>query len=273
MSERLHGRKVVFDVGQPGELATSITGLPIVFDIAFKLDGKPNAGQIAIKGAARDLYGAAQRKGAVVRLLAGYTTPKLIFVGNPIPKVGARYYHDGGSRTLDIQALDAGNRYAVSYLDLSLDGPTTGLEIMRAAATQLAIPLGPLPAELATLTFGNGFHASGKVDRVLDRLGLMAGFAATTRDGALLAIPNDGDSGEVAPVLSTESGNLLNLQLQKDGTIEYRALLDGSIRPGRRVVFEHPDFSGVAKARDTRFYGDPGWDTPFYTEGTARRVG
>lgn len=270
MTERLHGRRVIFEVGQPGAIGISIEGLPISFDAQYKLDGKPNQGAIAVRGAARDLYAASAEKGALVRVLAGYNTPKLVFTGNPIPRVGCSYGHDAGARVLEIQALDAGNKYATTYLDISIDGQTTALQVVKECAKQLALPIGPLPDVLGSTQFGEGFYASGKVDKVLAEVGALTDLDFTTRDGALLAIPRNGDTGERVIVLSTQNGNLLNMQRQKDGTIQYTALLEGSLRPGRRVVFEHPDFEGEAKLRDVRHNGDPGWDTPFYTSGTAR---
>lgn len=272
MSERLHGRRVILEIGQPGEPGVSIEGLPIAFDIQFKLDGKPNQGAITASGVARDLYGAAQQPGAIVRLFAGYNTPKLIFTGDPIPRIGVKYGHAVGTRVLEIQALDTGSKYSNTYVDISIDGQTTLKQVVDAIAVALALPVGPLPPELSTLQFGEGFYASGKPDAVLARVGAMADLDFTTRDGALLAIPRSGHSGEPVVVLSTAGGNLLNMQQQKDGTIEYTALLDGSIRPGRRIVFDHPDFKGQAKARDVRFHGDPGWAAPFYTSGTARAL-
>lgn len=266
----MRDRRVVFEVGQPGAPAVSIEGLPISFDIQFKIDGTPNQGAIAVRGAARDLYGAASQRGAVVRLLAGYGTPALIFTGAPIPRVGVSYSHDAGARVLEVQALDAGRRFAVSYLDLSFDGQTSVRQVVDEIAKALALPVGPLPTRLSRLPVGERFWAADKVDRVLARLGEIAGVDFTIRDGALLAIERNDTTLEPVVALSTASGSLLSMRMQADKTIQFHALLEPAIRPGRRLLIEHPDFTGEVKARDVRFYGDPGWGTPFYTDGTAR---
>lgn len=252
----LYGRRVILQVGQPNAEGLSWEGLRVSFRVQKNLGKNANKAAIAAYNLAPQSVARFQEPGAVVRLFAGHSIPRLIASGSPV-KDGVQVERQGTERVLSLEIQDGGRQLVTSRLNLTFATETSAEQVFRTVADQLGVPLGATP-ELADVRLTQGITLTGPTRDVLGRLGDMAGLDLTIRDGALDAIARDGDAGDSAVVLSTANGNLLRV-VRKDRGIEAVAILDARIQPGRRFVVESTvdtSLSGIYKARDVEYSGD-----------------
>lgn len=278
---QLLGRRVRVQIGLPGEPGLELTfspenggtGYEIGFSIDHKLDGKPSKGDVEIYNAPPAALRAAQQKACLVRVFAGYDVERLLFQGNPLPRYGADSSIDGGDRVLKVAAQDGRRAYQLPNISRSWGTEVYLSEVVRKVAEDMATTAAPLPASMSTFEFPQGLTLTGKPRDALKSLSAAIGATAMIRDGVLFIVEADGVTGEPAVVFSPEQGNLFKVTPQKDGIVSIHGALDGSVRPGRRfVIKDHPDYSGVYKARDVSFRGSSGFDTPFDVIATGKAV-
>jgi hypothetical protein len=255
-------RQVVFEVGQPGEQGVSFSGLRVAFRVTHTRAADPSPATISIWNLRPETIAEFQRENAVVRLLAGYDVPRLIFEGNALVD-GVTVDRRGVDRILTVKAQDGLIAVQSSQVDVSFDGETTLTEILEEALGQLGLPRGP-SAEVPDIRFSDyTYHgdASGLMDRIAD----MASVDWLIRDGAIVLIGEGATSGETASVYSAKNGNLIGSPTRKDTGVEVTALLDASMRPGMPFVVESEEINGEFIADEVVFSGDSGFATPFYT--------
>lgn len=268
MSE-LFGRQVFLQIGTEDSPGKSFRDLRISFRVDMTRAGTPNEATIAIYNVNEDTISLAQRPGAVIRLLAGYDVPRLIFRGSPVAN-GVRQQKQGPDRVLTIQAQDGGRELAGARVSVSFSTPTTLRQVFDEVAAQLGLPRGTIRLDDDAISYPNGVALQGTARDILDRIALSTGAHAFVRDGALHLIDADGDTGEQAVEFSAERGNLVGSPTPKDEGVEVTALLEPSVRPGRPFALRSRRFNGIYVARDVSFIGDSGWDQAFYTVVTGR---
>lgn len=268
----LFGRQVVLQLGTEASRGREFAEHRVSFRVNMRRTGSPNTGSIVAYNLSEESVALIQQPQAVVRLLAGYTVPRLIFRGSPV-KNGVRIEKQGPNRLLKIEAADGGRQLKSSRITVSFATQVTFREVFDAVAAQLGLPLGTISIDDDAITYPNGIVLIGLVRDVLERLAVSTDRHIFIRDGALHAIPRDGDTGEVAVVFSSELGNLIGSPSPKDDGIEVRALLEPSIRPGRPFVVKSRRYNGVYIARDVTFVGDSGWDQAFYVIVTGKERG
>lgn len=253
----LFGRRVILQVGQPGEAGLSWEDLRVGFRVTKNLSRNANKAEVVAYNLAPGLVSRFQAPGVVVRLFAGYDSPRLIGQGSPI-KDGVRLERRGADRILTVEFQDGGRELVSSRLNVTFATETSAEQVFRAVAQELGTPLGFVP-ELPDVRLTQGATFTGPTRDVLRRLSDMTGTDIMIRDGSLEAVPRDGDAGESAVVLSTIGGTLFRVVRKDDGKIEVVALLEALIQPGRRFVVESTEdesLSGIYKARDVEYRGD-----------------
>lgn len=265
----LFGRQVILQIGTAGNPGKSFRELRVSFRVDMTRAGTPNEAKIAIYNVNEDSISLAQQPGAIIRLLAGYDVPRLIFRGSPVAN-GVKLTKQGPDRVMSIEAQDGGRELAGARLNVSFSTPTTLRQVFDEVARQLGLPTGTIRLKEDAISYPNGITLTGPVRDVLDRLALSTGSHAFVRDGVLYFLEADGSTPEVAIEFSTERGNLIGSPTPKDKGVEVTALLEPSIRPGRPFVLRSRRYDGVYIARDVTFVGDSGWDQAFYTIVTGR---
>lgn len=265
----LFGRQVVVQFGQPGEKGRSYTGLRVRFRVDMNRGGSPNKALIDVWNLGDEAVALLQEPGVVVRLLAGYDVPRLLFAGDPI-KNGVRSQRQGPDRILHVEAADGLRAYQTARVNVSFATETTLEQVLDEVATQLGLPLGSIRYE-SDLRFPHGITLVGAAREVLDRLAVATETEWSIRDGTLQIVGRDSDTGETAIRVSSAKGfrNLIGAPTRTDKGVEVTTLLDPSIRPGRVVQLESEQFNGLYVVRDVRFEGDSG-ERPWYTVFTAR---
>jgi len=266
MSERLYGRKVIVEIGVPGQQFRRWEGLRVAARVRLGIESSPNAADIQIYNLSKDSIAVAQEPGAAVRLFAGYSTPRLIFAG-PINRGGAVMSKQGPDRVLGIEAQDGGDRYRAARINKTFDRGMSFQDIFDALAEEVGLPLGvvEIPAG-AQLT--QSITLAGRASDELDRLALMAGADWSIQQGSLQFIPRGKDAPDQAVLVSSDPAvrNLIGSPSPGNNGMDVRALLDGRFLPGRRIKLESDDFDGVYRIRQIEHALDSGWDQPFYSD-------
>lgn len=269
MSE-MFGRQVIVEIGEAGGVGRRFKNLRIGGRIEKSPKSGPNTAVLEIYNPAPDSIAAAQNPRAVVRVLAGHDVPRLLFVGTII-KNGARIEQAGPDRILTIEAMDGGRSYQEAHINESFSRTSTMEQVFGALAAKLGVQLGAVsPGE--SMQFPRGLTLAGPVRSVLDDLASSLGAEWSIQDGALQVLSDDEDTGEAVVRVSSRTGNLIGTpKIGSDG-LEITALLDGRLRPGRRLVIESKQFEGVYRASEVQHIFDSGWDSSFHTVVVAKEV-
>lgn len=269
----LFGRQVIVRLGPAGGQGRELSGLRIGFQVKLSASSSTNSATITIYNPAPDTISAIQDPTAVVELLAGYSVARLRFRGNPTPG-GVSIARQGPDRILKIEAQEAGYawrtaRVSVSYAD-AVDLETVYADV----SAQLGLPAAVVRVP-AAVSFAPGLVLTGLASEVLDRLAQMSGSQLFTRDGGVCFIEAGGDTGEVAPVFSAASGNLIGSPTPtavsgstSSNGIRVRALLDADLRPGQKFQVESESYNGTYTATDVQMAGDSGFAQDFYLDAT-----
>lgn len=272
----LFGRQVIVRLGPAGGTGRELSGLRVGFAVKLSTSSSVNTATITIYNPAPDTISAIQDPTAAIELLAGYSVARLRFRGNPTPG-GVSIARQGPDRILKIEAQEAGYawrsaRVSVSYAE-SVDLETVYAEV----STQLGLPAAVVQVP-SGVVFAPGLVLTGLASDVLARLAAMSGSQTFTRDGGICFIPIDGDTGEVAPIYSAASGNLIGSPTPTVASsggstggsngIKIRGLLDADLRPGQKFQVESESYNGTYTATDVSMSGDSGFAQDFYLDAT-----
>lgn len=267
MSEILFNRNVILEAGVPGTQGLRWTENRIAFKVEKKVTKTTNEAQIELFNPNEQSVAAFQAPGVIVRLFAGYEFPKQIFQGDPINN-GVNLERSSEDRVLKIEAQDGGRLLESAQVNETFTTATDLSQVLQRLSDNFGFEVGNLRGA-ENIEFPNGINLNGKMDLVLDRLGSMSNADWSIQDGALQMVKDNGDTGEPAVLFSTQNGNLKSVVRKDKGKIEMTAVLEGSIKPGRRFVVESESINGIFKAQDVSFNGD-NWSSDFDVKAIGR---
>lgn len=258
----LFNRQVIVRLIPPGGgSARELRGLRVSFEVRMSASGTPNQGTIQIWNPAPESVSVIQQPGATIELWAGYDVPTLLFRGNPSTS-GVTLTRPVPDRVLKVEAQDGGDTYSLARVTISTAAPITAEAIVAEALRQAGVPAGavrvPPGYALPSFTF------QGALRDLMVRLAELTGAQWFLRDGAVCFLEAGGDTGEQAIRISGQAGNLIGSPAPKDGSVEVKALLAPTLRPGMLFELQSLDYNGLYVASDVKFTGDSGFDTPFY---------
>lgn len=271
MTERLYQRHVIAEIGRPGDEFRRWEGLRVSARVRKDLSGEPNAAEIDIYNLTKDSISLAQERGAMVRLFAGYSVPRMVFAG-PINPGGAVMARRGPDRILSLEAQDGGNRHREARVNKTFDRGTSYRDIFDELADITGLPLGAV--DVPSGQIDRDVTLTGRVSDVLDRLATTAGADWSFQDGELQFLPRGKGRPDQAILVSSAPGhrNLIGSPAPGADGLEVRALLDGRFIPGRRVRLESGDFTGTYRILQVEHVLDSGWDQSFYSDLIMRAV-
>ena len=241
----LFGRQVWVEVG-----TRKLEGLRVSFRAHLDRSGTPNTASIEVYNCAPGTILLAQDPASVVRLVAGYDTPRAIFVGNPT-KHGVVVTKQGPDRILKLELQDGGHQLATARIDIGYQTEVSVSQILDTLIAKLGLPRGVIQVS-DDKRFPHGVTLRGPVREVLDRIAVMSAQGKAgwfVRDGALYLLPHNAGTAEQAIEVSVDRGNLIGSPGPKDEGIEVTTLLDPGIRPGRTVVVKSERVDGTYGAR------------------------
>ncbi|MFU8802628.1 MAG: hypothetical protein ACNA8W_02355 [Bradymonadaceae bacterium] len=263
----LFGRQIIIEIGEPGGEARRWTELRISGRVEKSPARSPNTCIIEVYNPSPVAIALAQVRGVVVRVLAGHSVPRLLFTGT-VNKGGAVLAKQGVDRVLTIEATDGGRRFQEAHVNQTFSRELTAEQVFGILADAMGLPLGAV--QVGEDVRFSGVSVVGPVRDALDDLVRSIGARWSVQDGALQVLTDDEDTGEAVVVVSAKSGNLIGSPSPTDDGIEFTALLDGRIRPGRRVILESEQYKGTYRAREVQHVFDSGWEDSFYTVVTGR---
>jgi hypothetical protein len=247
------GRQVILEFGLPGQQGRRFRDLSVTFRVEMTQTATPNTARIVARNLAADSVALLQRDGVVVRLLAGYDAPRLVFQGEPV-RNGVDERYEGTDRVLTLDLQDGGRSYRLGRVSVSYATATTLGQVLDAVTDQLGLPLGTIDVD-RTVGLGRGIVLRGPARDVLDQIAEASDARWSIIDGALNIIARTGSLADQAVVFSAARGNLIGSPSRKDGGVEVKGLIAPSLRPGKLFRVESAFITGDYVATEVDFMG------------------
>lgn len=269
MAEQLYGRQVIVEIGVAGELRRW-RGLQVTGSVKKGRTSSANTAEVDITNLGPDSIAAAQSEEAIIRVFAGYETQRLLFTGTVNPG-GATLEKQGPDRVLSISAKDGGYEYLRSRVNKSFDRGTSWQTVFDEMATATGLPIGNV--NVPTGATNEGLVLVGSVRDVMRRLADTVDAEVSIQNQSWQVLPRGEPSADEAVVLSsTRLRNLIGSPSKERGGLKAKALLDGRISPGRRVVLESEEYSGDYRVVDVEHTFDSRMGQEFYSTATLEEV-
>lgn len=173
-----------------------------------------------------------------------------------------------------IEAEDAGNQLANARISKSLGPGSTMYQILNELAIALNVGSGNSLLKFATQLSGlrvykKGVVLHGKVSDLLDRYCTSAGFRWCVMDGQLQVLGKNESLLETVVILNSSTGLIGSPELGEEGTIKCTALMQGRIKPGKKLLVESEKVTGSFRTEKVIFEGDT-WGENWYSQIEAR---
>jgi len=272
---RLFNRQVAVELGRPGSAGIRLEGLRVGFRVEHKAERSPSVASIEVYNPAPTTVGLLDDPATVVRLYVGYAPlPRLVFVGRQV-RSGVSLSTQGADRVLRIDASDGGRGFTRTLISVSFAKGTTFGRVLSEVIAKSGWARGAITIDTnAQLPYG--VVLVGRPSEIMDRIA--SGLAAPgadwfVRDEALYVVTRGESTPEVAPLISSRTGNLIGTPTPTGEGLKVRALIDATMRPGRKVAIQSARISGLFVVRDALFFGDSGFASPYWMDLTARPLG
>lgn len=247
----LFGRTAELTVGVPGEQGKKFTKLRMTFSIEKSIESNPNPGKVSIYNLSEQSRALFEQKKATIIFAAGYTIPEVLFTGDVKKPLHNR---SGPDWITEIEAGDGETAYQEARIDKSYSPGSSVRQIVTDLGKSLGTSIGEIQGVTAE-TFVQGFVASGPVRKYLDEMTQKQGLKWSIQDNALQILPKGGSTTEEAIVLSAASG-LVGNPKKKDKGVEFQALLQPKIKPGRKVIIVSKTVTGTYTVQKVTHSGD-----------------
>lgn len=263
----LYLRKVVLDVIPATGSAKRIDGLRIKFNIEKTNEKTPNDARIEIFNLSDATRSMLEAKNTRVSLAVGYdglapggflgtglgssSNVASIFVGNVKKAIHER---TGADIITKVDAADGGNRYRNSRLDKGFP-PNVKLQAV-IDEIQAAMELGKGAQEgVPDKSYANGVAFSGLCREHLTELCRANGLEWSIQDESLQIIPA-GRAASNSLILLTPDTGLVGHPSKTDKGVEFQALIQPELKPGRKVQVDSRTLKGTFKLRKVTHDGD-----------------
>lgn len=269
---QLWNREVGLRFGIKGFLGIKITQLRVAFVIGATSDKNANTSKIKVYNLNEKSRSILEQGGDLVAILeAGYKRPtgtglEVLFKGE-IDKSQFRRVGPDWVTTLFIK--DGNTAITKVHFEKSFAGPIDLKEIAREVVQKLKDEAGIIVKDLKNLNseiIQNGFSANGLASKILDKLIDKQGLEWNIQNGELQIIAPDSSDDE-AIVLTPETG-LIGSPVRRENGIEFRALLQPKVKPGRAVKIISRNINGLFRIRQAQFKGDT-HGTPWFVTAVA----
>jgi hypothetical protein len=255
----------------------AVTTLRVAFNITKDSNRDPNKAEITLYNlnlAHRQLfqqYADVELQTWPVTVEAGYIgTRQLIFLGD-IQNVSS--HKEGVTWITTIQASDGGKKYASARFNQSFGPGSSVVTVLSAVILAFGIGPGNAIKQIAKsprgfTTFAKGVVVSGRISDILDKYISSVGYQWSIQDNQLQVLQPSQATGEPVVLLNQYTGLIGSPEMSEKGKITFRSLLQGSIKPGRRLAIESNTANGVFVDEKVQYLGDT-WGTDWYAIGEA----
>jgi hypothetical protein len=245
-SDELLDRIASITFGIPGGEGHTFTDIRIAAKIEKTAMGVPNKGKIKVFNLNRESRAFTEqvdklkRSRLVVILNAGYGTQMSTIFQGDVLKVHSEL--DGSDIVTEFELGEGMTKYQQSKTNLSFDAGTkvsTALEQVLKSFGQKS----PDVSMVGDQKFLHGVSLSGLSREHMDYLAEKAGLEWTLQDDSVKVVKAGKSTFEEAVLLTPETG-LIEIPRKKDQGIEFKALLQGKLKPYRAVRIECATLTG-----------------------------
>lgn len=263
-------RRVKVVVGPPGQEGIEIGGgappfTRITFQTKKTKNRHPNKAKIEIYNLdpTTTAFIESDEANNRVQLFAGYqgslqtaqdnAAPGLIFSGE-IRKGKARTVLKGTERVTTIQASDGGAGYRSARFFKSFDGQVTAFDVIDELGKAFNVGI-QVPPDISDQPIDDASSYAGRAADVMQSLSESLDFNWWFEDDEIVIVSNDGDNGELAFLLSPDTG-LVDSPQKTDKGLNVQCLLNPSLRVKRVVEIRARNVSGFFRIQQLEHRGD-----------------
>lgn len=283
MSE-LFLRRVVLELILPQAtgIALSLEEIRIRFIIGKTIKKDLNTARVEVFNLSENTRALFETKGASIRLSAGYlgipeTSPldslkkkvpiDTIFVGN-ITKLS--HEMQGPDIITLLESGDGDNALRNAKIEKGYPPGTNFQQIVIDLSNQLGIAKGARAGLPSGKKYANGVALSGLVRDQLDAVLKGQNLDWSIQDGALQILGKNSTTTDPVFIVTRETGMVGSPSKTKEG-IEFTTLMNGVLRPGRRVKLQSKFVDGVFRLQKVSHVGDS-FSGEFLTRSEAKRL-
>jgi len=254
------------------------------FNVEKNVNRDPNRATLQVFNLNQTNRSALQEGAALAAKSPAYSWPLIIKAGyvGSIAQIFSgdirtvESHKEGVNWITTLEASDGGFNFASARMAQTFGPGTPVSTLLVAAAAKLGVGLGN-----SAIAFGQGVWrkgygifkkgvtVSGRVSDILDKYISSTGYQWSIQDGELQVLAPDAALLDVAVILNEKTGLIGSPEKTEDGGIKAKTLLQGTIKPGRRIVLTSISTNGSFKAEKVAHIGDT-WGNDWYTEFEAK---
>ncbi len=255
----LWGRNAAVIIGIKGQQGRKIRFLRMVFEIEKTRTASANTGKLTIFNLSPDTAALLEHEPEAdvqIILEVGYgDNLDMLFIGD---LTNSSTSPQGADWITDIECSSGMSATKSARIDKSYAAntpyKTIAADIVKSLQNAGQVVAGSM-ADLKNQIAQNGFSAAGMSHEILERVMRAMGGEFSIQDNEIQIIEKDGHTPDEAVLLTPRTG-LIGSPIKKNKGIEFKALIQEKIRPGRRIKIESKGVNGIYTVRVCRFSGD-----------------
>jgi hypothetical protein len=240
--------------------AARFEALKVVFQVEKTSESNANTAKISIFNMSDEGRALAEAAKAFVLLEAGYRDNfGQLFIGDITRAYISR---QGPDWVTTVECGDGAEALRSTHIDKSYAPDTDYQDIIKDVAQSFVdqgkVVIGSLLG-LKSEKSQTGLSVSGNSKAVLDDLAQKQGLEWSIQDESVQILPKDKDSGRQAVLLTPQTGLIgspIRREVEGGAGVEFTALIQVALSPGRLVQIESRQVSGIFKLRQVSFAGD-----------------
>jgi hypothetical protein len=261
--------------GKETDEAVKFDGLRIVFQVEKNSESNPNTAKISVYNLSAEGRSLAEHKSAIVILEVGYGERiEQLFYGDITRAYISR---QGPDWVTTVECGDGSDALRSVHVDKSY-APGTDLkqvikDVAQSFVDQGKVVIGSLLG-IQSEKAQSGIALSGSSKPILDDLAAKQSLEWSLQNNTLQMLPKDKDNGLEAVLLTPETGLIgspINREVGDSPGVEFTALIQPQLIPGRLVKIKSREADGVYKLNEVAFQGDTHGQA-FYASGKAVQI-
>jgi len=270
--DRLWQRHIAVTIGTRGGEAVKFDGLRIIFQVEKTSESTANTAKISVYNLSGKGRALVEKEKAIVILEVGYgDSIEQLFYGDVTRAYISR---QGPDWVTTMECGDGSQALRSVHIDKSYAPGTDLKQVIRDVAQSIVdkgeVVMGSLLGIESDKAQG-GISLSGRSKTILDELTAKQGLEWSVQDNVLQILPKNQDSGLQAVLLTPETGLVgspVKREVEGGLGVEFKALIQPRLVPGRLVRIESREVEGDYKLVEVKFAGDTHADA-FYAAAKA----
>jgi hypothetical protein len=254
--------------------------LRFAFSVVKTNDRAPNTASLTIYNL-NETHRKGLAKGQPLIIEAGYVGGTSVIFSGDITNV------DSTKDTVDwvttVESGDGATGLSSGRLNKSYSPNADLRTVIKDLTKSLRLGIGNVDQKMSSVelrkqltAFAKGVVLSGSAAESLNKVLVSAGFQWSVQDGKLQILEKDGATIETVVVLNAASGLIGSPEVgqakgKQMAVVSFKSLLQGGIKPGRRVKIESLTAKGLFRAEKVTHSGDTHGQN-WYTDGEATAV-